>query len=111
MNQPQPTIPSEPAGDSWQTKKVFDHAKHDLQSRLLEVKEAATRTANEVQATAATTAAVAREGYEAIREDAITHCNSYRRELACHIREQPLKSVGLAALGGLILGLLARRSS
>ncbi len=108
MNQPDPTTPPVPSDDTWQTKEVLDHAKQDLQSRLSEVKKAAKHTSEEVQAAAATTAAIARDGYQALRQDAATHYASYREELACHIREQPLKSVGLAALGGLVLGLLLR---
>lgn len=101
-------VPSSP-DDSWQTKEVLEHAKHDLQARLSDVREAATHTVHGVRATAATTAAVARDGYEALRHDAVTHFSSYREELAYHIRREPLKAVGLAALTGVVLGLLARR--
>jgi len=95
--------------DSWQTKEVIDHAKQELQSHFSDVKDAIKQTANEVQAAAATTATVAREGYQAIRHDTAAHCVSYRDHLAWQIREQPLKSLGLAALGGLVFGLLVRK--
>lgn len=98
-----------PSDEPWQTKEVLEHARHDLQSRLTDVREAAAHTVDEVRATASTTAAVAREGYQALRHDATSHFTSYQEELAFHIREQPLKSVGLAALAGLVVGLMVRR--
>jgi len=101
----------EPAGhdSSWQTKDVLEHAKHDLQARLTDVREAAAHTVEGVRATASTTAAVAREGYEALRHDAVSHFGSYREEIEHHIRQEPIKAVGLAALAGLVVGLMARR--
>jgi len=92
----------------WQTKQVFDQAKQDLQSHFADVKDAAKNTSSEVQAAAASTAAAAREGYHALQQDAATHYASYREDLAHQIRQQPLKSIGLAALGGVVLGLLIR---
>lgn len=97
------------AGQNWQTKEVIDHAKHDLQARLSDVKDAARHTAHEVKATAATTAAVAREGYHALRDDAAAHFYTYRDELEHHIRQEPLKMLGVAALGGFVLGILFRK--
>jgi|GEM_PF-1982689 len=109
MNHHNPATPPAPSDEPWQTKEVLEHAKQDLQSRLTDVKEAATHTVHEMRATASTTAAVARDGYQALRHDATTHFSSYREELAFHIREQPLKSVGLAALAGVVVGLLVRK--
>ncbi|MFN0128925.1 MAG: hypothetical protein ACKV19_19815 [Verrucomicrobiales bacterium] len=97
---------TEPA---WQTREVLEHAKQDLQARLSDVRDAAAHAVDGVRATATTTAAAAREGYEALRHDAATHFGSYREELEYHIRREPLKAVGLAALAGLVLGLMARR--
>jgi ElaB/YqjD/DUF883 family membrane-anchored ribosome-binding protein len=98
-------VPEEP----WQTKEVLEHAKHDLQARLSDVREAAAHTVHGVRATASTTAAAARDGYQAMRHDAVIHFSSYREEIEHHIRQEPLKSVGLAALAGVVVGLLARR--
>ncbi len=103
--------PDPPSSDhpAWQTKEVLDHVKQDLQAHLGDVRDAAAHAVEGVRATANTTAAAAREGYEALRHDAVTHFGSYREELEYHIRREPLKAVGLAALAGLVLGLLARR--
>lgn len=101
-------VPASP-DDSWQTKEVLEHAKQDLQARLSDVREAASHAVDEVRATASTTAAAARDGYQALRHDAVVHFSSYREELAYHIRQEPLKAVGLAALTGVVIGLLARR--
>jgi ElaB/YqjD/DUF883 family membrane-anchored ribosome-binding protein len=103
------SIPSAAAGDSWQTKQVFESARSDLQSHLTDVKDAARQAVHEVKETASVTAAAARDGYQAIREDASAHFTTYRDELEQYIREQPLKSIGAAALAGLILGLMVRR--
>lgn len=108
MSLTDPAIPPVPTDDSWRTKQAFDHAKQDLGAHFSDVKDAARHTTDEVQAAAMSTAAAAREGYHALRQDAATHYASYREDLACHIREQPLKSVAIAALGGVVLGLLAR---
>ena len=110
MNQSHSTPPAPTPGDEpWQTKEVLEHAKHDLQARLSDVREAAAHTVHGVRATATTTAAVARDGYQALRHDAVSHFSSYREELEYHIRQEPLKAVGLAALAGLVVGLLSRR--
>ena len=112
MNSPDPVIPhtsTEPSQDAWRTKEVFDHVKHDLQSHFSELKDTASHATHEVQAAAASTAAAAREGYHALRQDAAAQYASHRRDLACQIRENPLKAVGIAALGGVVFGLLVRR--
>lgn len=108
MKQDDPT-PSVPSDDSWQTKQVLESAKSDLQSHLTDVKDAARHTYQEVREAASVTAAAARDGYQALRQDASTHFVTYREELEHYIREQPLKSIGAAALAGLILGLLVRK--
>lgn len=110
MNQRHPTPPASAPGDEpWQTKEVLEHARQDLQARFSDVCEAATHTVHGVRATAATTAAVARDGYQALQHDAVSHFSSYREELEYHIRQEPLKAVGLAALAGLVVGLITRR--
>jgi ElaB/YqjD/DUF883 family membrane-anchored ribosome-binding protein len=110
MSQSHSTPPASAGGDEpWQTKEVLDHAKQDLQARLSEVRDAAAHAVHEVRATASTTAAVARDGYQAMRHDAAVHFTSYRAEIEHHIRQEPLKAVGLAALAGLVVGLLSRR--
>jgi ElaB/YqjD/DUF883 family membrane-anchored ribosome-binding protein len=109
MNLTDPAIPPASSDDLSHTKQVFDQAKQDLQSHFTHVKDATRHATDEVQAAAAGTAAAAREGYHALRQDAATQYASYRKDLAFQIREQPLKSVALAALGGVVLGLLVRR--
>jgi ElaB/YqjD/DUF883 family membrane-anchored ribosome-binding protein len=110
MNQPHSVPPASTSGDEpWQTREVMEQAKHDLQARLSDVREAAAHTAQGVRATAATTATAARDGYHALRHDAVSHFSSYREELEYHIRREPLKAIGLAALTGLVVGLLRRR--
>lgn len=111
MNDSQSTPPAGAAAtdEPWQTKEVLEHAKHDLQARLSDVRDAAAHTVHGVRATATTTAAAARDGYQAMRHDAATHFISYRDEIEYHIRQEPLKAVGLAALAGLVVGLIARR--
>lgn len=109
MSNPDISENPETTGQNWQTKEVIDHAKHDLQARLSDVKDAARHTAHEVKATAATTAAAAREGYHALREDAAVHFYTYREELEHHIRQDPIKMLGVAALGGFVLGLIFRK--
>lgn len=110
MKQPHPAPPAAPAGDEpWQTREVLEQAKHDLQARLSDVRDAAAHTVHEVRAAAATTATAARDGCHALREDAVSHFSSYREELEYHIRRKPLKAVGVAAFAGFVLGLLRRR--
>jgi ElaB/YqjD/DUF883 family membrane-anchored ribosome-binding protein len=106
MNQTNPSVSGD---DSWKTKEVLDHAREDLQSHFSDVKKAAQHTTAEVQAAAATTAAAAREGYQAMRQDVLSHGASYQKGLADRIRQQPLQSICLAALGGLVIGVLARK--
>lgn len=109
MKSSQSTSTGAEGDPGWQTKEVLEHAKHDLQARLSDVREAAAHAVQGVRATANSTAAVARDGYQALRHDAVTHFGSYREEIEYHIRQEPLKAVGLAALAGLVVGLLARR--
>jgi len=108
MNLTDPAIPPASSDDLSHTKQVFDQAKDDLQSHFSDVKDATKHATGEVQAAAASTAAAAREGYYALGQDAAMQFASYREDLAGQIREQPLKSVALAALGGVVLGLLVR---
>jgi ElaB/YqjD/DUF883 family membrane-anchored ribosome-binding protein len=110
MSRPNPTPSSSAGGDEpWQTKEVLEHAKHEIQARLADVRDAAAHAVDGVRATATSTATVARDGYQALRHDAVSHFGSYREELEYHIRQEPLKAVGLAALAGLVVGLLSRR--
>jgi len=109
MDQNDPATPGALSGGSWQTKEAFDQAKEAFQTRLGGVKKAAEHAAEEARAAAAATAAVAREGYQAMRHDAAMEYDSCRQGLACRVRKQPLKFIGFAALGGLILGLLFRK--
>jgi ElaB/YqjD/DUF883 family membrane-anchored ribosome-binding protein len=94
--------------DSWHTKQVIDQTKESLRPHLSEVKEAARHVSEEVQAAAAVASNAAREGYTALREDAVTQYASYRDEFAARVREQPLKAVALAALAGFCFGLAVR---
>jgi ElaB/YqjD/DUF883 family membrane-anchored ribosome-binding protein len=100
---------AETSDESWETREVLENAKHELQERFTDVRDAAAQTVHGMRATATTTAAVARDGYQALRHDAVSHFGSYREEWEHHIRQEPLKAVGLAALTGLVIGLLARR--
>lgn len=104
-----PYSPSPSPDDTWQTKEVLQQAKHDLQSHVSDVKAAAARTLDEVRSTAASTAAAARDGCQAVRHDATLQFRSYQEEIEHTIRQQPLKAVGLAALTGLFIGLLSRK--
>ncbi|MFN0125176.1 MAG: hypothetical protein ACKV19_00635 [Verrucomicrobiales bacterium] len=109
MNLTDPPIPAA-AGDTLsQTKQLFDQAKQDLQSHFTHLKDATRQATAEVQEAAAGTAAAARDGYHALRQDTATQFASYRKGLTFQIREQPIKSVALAALGGAVIGWLVRR--
>jgi ElaB/YqjD/DUF883 family membrane-anchored ribosome-binding protein len=94
--------------DTWHTKQVIDQAKESLRPHLSEVKEAARHASDEVQAAAEVASNAAREGYTALREDAVTQYAGYRDDFAARVREQPLKSVALAALAGFCFGLAVR---
>lgn len=109
MNLTDPITPPASSDDISQTRQVFDQAKQDLQTHFEQVKDATRHATAEMQAAAASTAAAARDGYQALREDAATQYASCRQDLASQIREQPLKAVALAALGGVVLGWLTRR--
>ena len=92
-----------------QSRPNLEHAKSEIQSRFSDVKDAAGHAVSEIKTAASAAGQSAKEGYEALREDATERFDNYSAEVRTYVRDNPLKSVGTALLAGLVVGMIARR--
>ena len=92
-----------------QAQGAYEVGKDHISKAANDLGEAATATYEDIRQQAGDVAGQYRTKAEIAWSEAGAKAKNFQSEAEQYVREQPLKAIGFAFLGGLILGLISRR--